>query len=120
MNRQCTHPGNPCILQDHFHKLGKVITQRKIKPKAITNVDEKGFVMGISPCTKEITRWGKKNPRGTDSGKRKFFTGLEAVSPDGFIFPSYLIGKGAKHIFDWYKHVKEEDKMARWGVSPQR
>jgi len=116
---QRTYAGNPCILQDHFRKLGKVITERKLKPKVITNVDEKGFVMGISPRTKVITRQGKKNPRVTHSGKRKFITRLEAVSADGFIFPPYLIGKGAKHIFDWYKNVKEEDKMAHWAVSPK-
>ena len=31
----------------------------------------------------------------------------------------YLIGKGSTHIFDWYKHVEEEDKNARWAVSPK-
>jgi hypothetical protein len=74
IDRQRTYAGNSRILQDHFRKLGKVITERKIKPKAITNVDEKGFVMGISPPTKVITRWGKKNPRVTQSSKRKFIT----------------------------------------------
>jgi len=106
-------------LQDHFGKVGKGITERKIKPKAITNVDEKGFVMGISPRTEVITRRGKKNPHVTQSGKCKRITGLEAVSADGCIFPPYLIGKGAKHMFDWYKNVTDEDKMARWSVSPK-
>ena len=34
---------------------------------------------------------------------------LEAVLADGFVFPSYLIGKESTYIFDWYKHVEEED-----------
>jgi len=119
IDRQRTYAGNPPILQDHFRKLGKVITERKIKPKAISNVDEKGFVMGISPCTKVITRRGKKNPRVTQSGNRELITGLEAVSADGFIFLHYFNGNGAKHIFDWYKNVTDEDKMARWAVTPK-
>jgi len=113
IDRQRTYTGNPHILQDHIRKLGKVITERKIKPQAITNVDEKGFVMGISPRTKVITRRGKKNPHLTQSGKREVITGLEAVSADGLIFPPYLIGKSARHICDWYKNVTDEDKMAR-------
>ena len=52
-------------------------------------------------------------------GKGDFITALEAVSTDGFLFPSYLIGKGNTHIFDWYKHVEAEDKKAQWAVSPK-
>ena len=44
---------------------------------------------------------------------------MEAASADGFVFPPYLILKGSVHIFDWYKHVEEEDKLARWAVSPK-
>jgi hypothetical protein len=55
---QRTYTGNSCILQDHLRKLGKDITERKIKPNAITNVDEKGVVMGILPHTKVVTRRG--------------------------------------------------------------
>jgi len=75
--------------------------------------------MGISQSTKVITRRGKMNPCVTQSGKREFITELEALSAHGFIFPPYLIGKGAKHNFDWYKNVTDEDKMARWAVSPK-
>jgi hypothetical protein len=67
IDRERTFAGNPRILQDYFCKLGKVITERKIKPQAITNVDEKGFVMGICAHTKVITRRGKKYPHVTHS-----------------------------------------------------
>ena len=75
--------------------------------------------MGVAPRTRVITRRGKKNPRVKQDGKREFITALEAVSADGFLFPSYLIGKGSTHIFDWYKHVEAEDREARWAVSPK-
>ena len=34
--------------QTHFRKLAKVIRDNEIKDTGITNVDEKGFVMGVS------------------------------------------------------------------------
>ena len=108
---------NPHIIQTHFRKLEKVIRDNDIKDNSITNVDEKGFVMGISPRTCCITKRGRKNPRVKQDGKREFITALEAVSADGFVFPSFLIAKGSKHRFDWYKNVHEEDKDARFAVS---
>ena len=118
IDRQREYASNPRI-NEHFRKLGKVIRSGRFTPREISNVDEKGFVMGISPRTRVITRRGKKNPRIKQDGKREFTTALEAVSADGFVFPPYLIGKGSTHIFDWYKHVKPEDKEARWAVSPK-
>ena len=38
-------------INTHFQKLGKILWEYKFKPQGITNVDEKGFVMGISPWT---------------------------------------------------------------------
>ena len=70
--------------------------------------------MVVAPETRVVTRWGKKNLRVKQDGKREFITALEAVSADGFPFPSYPIGKGGTHIFDWYKNV---DKEAYWAVS---
>ena len=75
--------------------------------------------MGVAPRTRVVTRRGKKNPRVKQDGKREFNTALEAVSADGFLFPSYLVGKGSTHIFDWYNHVEAEDREARWAVSPK-
>ena len=75
--------------------------------------------MGVVPRTRVLTHRGKKNPRVKQDGKRDFITALEAVSVDRFLFPSYLIGKGNTHIFNWYKHLEDEDKEARWAVSPK-
>jgi len=116
---QCAYASNPHAIQTHFHKLGKIMQAQQFSDKAITNVDETGFVLEISPRTKVVTRWGKNNPPIKQDGKREFITALEAVSADRFVFPPYLIGKGSVHIFDWYKNVGEEDYNARWAVSPK-
>jgi len=117
IDRQRAYASNPHTIQTHFQKLGKIMRTQWFSDKAITNVDEKGFVMGISPHIKVVTRRGKINPRIQQDGTRKFITALEAVSADGFVFPPYLIGKGSVHIFDWYKNVVEEDHNSRWAVS---
>ena len=41
-------------------------------PCTITNIDEKGFLMGLSPRTRVITRQGKKNPHVKQDEKRDF------------------------------------------------
>jgi len=113
------YASNPRTIQTHFQKLGKIMRAQRFSDKAITNVDEKGFVMGISPRTKVVTRRGKKNPQIKQDGKREFITALEAVSADGSVFPAYLRGNRSVHIFDWYKNVGEEDYNACRAVSPK-
>ena len=88
IDRQRAYAGNPHTIQTHFRKLEKVIRDNDIKDNGITNVDEKGFVMGISPRTRCVTKRGRKNPRVKQGGKREFITALEAVSAHGFVFPS--------------------------------
>ena len=117
IDRQRAYAVNPCIIQTHFGKLEKVIRDNDIKDNGITNVDEKGFIMGISPQTCCIIKQGRKNPCIKQDGKREFITALDAVLADGFVFPSFLIAKGVKHRFNWYKNVHEEDKDAQFAVS---
>ena len=62
INHQCTYVGNTHTIQTHFCKLGKVIRDNSIKDNGITNVNEKGFVMGISPRTRCVTKRGHKIP----------------------------------------------------------
>jgi hypothetical protein len=117
IDSQRAYASNPHTIKDHYRKLGRVIREEGIEAKDFTNVDEKGFVMGISPRTKVVTRKGRKNPRSKQDGKQEFITAPEAVSADGFVFPSFLIAKGAVQCFDWYKNVHADDKDAHFEVS---
>ena len=117
IDRQCAHAGNPYVINTHFIELGKIIRSGQFSPRTITNIDGKGFLVGLSPRTRVITRRGKKNPHVKQDGKRDSITALEAVSADGFVFPPYLISKGSIHVFSLYKHVTAENRDARWAVS---
>jgi len=52
---QRAYASNPRAIQTHFHKLGKIMRAQQFSDKAITNVDEMGFGLGISPRTKVVT-----------------------------------------------------------------
>jgi hypothetical protein len=120
IDRQRAYASNPRTVQDHFNKLGKVIRAHNIRPRGITNCDEKGIIMGYSSKTKVITRRGRKNPRVKQDGKREMITILEAVSADGYVFPTFMITKGATHRVGWYQNVeKETDRSTRFAVSPK-
>ena len=86
------------LINDYFKKLGKIMRNNWFIFRAITNVEEKDIVMQGSRLTGALTRRGKRKPRVKQHGKRKFITALEAVSADGFVFPSYLIGAGSSFI----------------------
>ena len=77
--------------------------------------------MGYSKRTKVITRRGLKNPRVTvkQDGSREFVTAMEAVSADGYVFPSFLIEKGKVHHIGWYMNLHEDDTEAFFAVSPK-
>jgi len=119
IDRQRSYASNPCIILEHFWKLGNIIRKHNIKPQAIANMDEKGFVMGYSKRTKVLTRRGRKNPRVKQDGNREFITAIEAVAADGYVFPSFLIEKGKKHHIGWYQNVNAEDEEAFFAVSPK-
>ena len=72
-DRQPAYASNPHIVDDHFTKLGKVLRTNRFTPEAITNVDEKGFIMGVAPRTR-VTCRGKKNPRVKQDGKRVHYS----------------------------------------------
>jgi len=82
-------------------------------------MDEKGFVVGYSKRTRALTRQGRKNPRVKQDGNREFITAVEAAAADGYVFPSFLIGKGKKHHIGWYQNVNAEDEEAFFAVSPK-
>jgi hypothetical protein len=46
IDHQRAYTNNPWLIIDHFWKLEAIIRQRGLKPCDITNVDEKGFVIG--------------------------------------------------------------------------
>jgi hypothetical protein len=109
MDRQRVYANDSKIIVDHFRKLGKIIKQEGIRPEAITNVDEKGIMLGISSKTKVLTRRGQKNPYVKQHGEREMITLVEAVTAHGYVYPTFLITKGKVHTYGSFGNVTPED-----------
>ncbi|KAF8533540.1 hypothetical protein BDD12DRAFT_676141, partial [Trichophaea hybrida] len=118
-DRQRAYTGNTQVFLHHFRRLRTFLNKKRMKLKAITNVDENVFVMVMFALTKLITQMGKKSPCVTQSGIREFIARFEALSANVNIFSPYLIGNGSKHIFDWFQDVTNEDRLVHWAVSLQ-
>ena len=56
IDRQRANASNPRIINNHFKKLGKIMRSNQFTLQAITNVNEKGFVMGLLPRTRVLTQ----------------------------------------------------------------
>lgn len=121
MDRQRVYANNPITISDHFRKLGKIIRSEGIKPRAITNVDEKGIMLGFSSKTKVITQRGKRNPHVKQHGEREMVTLVEAVTADGYIFPTFLITKGKVHTYGAFGNLTPDDakNQVRFAKSPK-
>ena len=60
IDHQRAYASNPHIINDQFTKLGKVLRTGRFTPRTIMNVDEKGFIIGVAPRTRVLTRRGKR------------------------------------------------------------
>jgi hypothetical protein len=119
MDRQRVFARNATTIADHFRKLGKIIQKERFRPHQISNVDEKGIILGYSSKSKVITRRGKKTPYVRQHGKRELVTLVKAVSADGYVFPTFLITKGTVHTYGQFGNIKEEDDEVHFGKSPK-
>ncbi|KAF8241425.1 DDE-domain-containing protein, partial [Wilcoxina mikolae CBS 423.85] len=107
IDRQHAFSCIPRIILDHFRKCSKLIRNIYTKSRAITNMNEKGFIMGYSKKTKVITRRGRKYQKVKQHGT------------DEYVLPSFLIEKGKKHYIGWYRNVLfpkwwTDDELALW------
>ena len=109
IDRQRVHANNPLSIKDHFRKLAALIRTHNIKPNAISNVDEKGFLLGQSSKAKVIGQRGKKNPHIKQHGSREMVTLIEAVTASGFVYPPFLITKGKVHMATFFRNLDKAE-----------
>jgi hypothetical protein len=63
LDRQRASAGNIHALKTYFAKLIRLIRTRKLQPEDIFNMDEKGFIIGMSSKAKVICRRGDGHQR---------------------------------------------------------
>ena len=93
--RALANSSRPII--DFFHKLKKVLKEYNSLPENIYNMDEKGFILGLSSRSKFLCKAGMYPPRVTQDGTRELITAIKTVPATQFILPPMVIYKGAAH-----------------------
>ena len=119
MDKQRVYANDYTTIKDYTKKLGKVLAEHDIKDHNISNVYEKSITLGYSAKIQIITQCSRKNPYVKQDGKREMVTLVEAVSANGFLFPTFLFTKGKVHTYGQFGNVKEDDKDVRFGKSPK-
>ena len=93
LDRQHALAGNPGPIIDYFCKLKKTLKQYNFLPENIYNMDEKGFILGMSSRAKVIYR-GRHPPRVMQDGTRKLISVIETICASTaaqFILPPMVI-----------------------------
>ena len=62
LNRQCALSSKPEPIQGHFRKLQTLVRKYKFLPHCIYDIDDKGFLLGLSNRAKVIIRRGRWQP----------------------------------------------------------
>ena len=121
LDRQRALAGSPEPITDYFHKLKKALKEYDFLPENIYNMDEKGFMLGMSSRSKFVCKVGRRPPRVTQDGTRELIIVIEAVSTAQYILPPMVIYKGAAHYRGWYTEPGEEesDADAKFAYSPK-
>jgi hypothetical protein len=96
----------------YFDLLIEKISQYSIEPRNTYNMDEKGFLIGVTGRSKRIfsrRMWEKKEVRASlQDGSRKWITLLACICADGSILPPGLIYQAAKGAIQssWVEDIK--------------
>ena len=111
LDRQRALAGNTGPIIDYSRKLKKALKQYNFLPENIYNMDEKGFILGMSSRAKVISRAGRRPPRVMQDGTRELITVIETICASTaaqFILPTMVIYKGAAHYRGLYTELGEE------------
>ena len=121
LDRQRALAGSPGPIIDYFRKLKKVQKEYNFLPENTYNMDEKGFILGVSSRSKFVCKAGRRPPRVTQDGTCELITVIEAVSAAQFVLPPMVIYKGAGHYRGWYTELEESegDGDAKFAYSPK-
>jgi len=119
LERQGAYANDPALLQDYFAKLGRLIRQHGLRSSQIFNMDEKGFVMGLSAKAKVICRCGRRNPQVTHNGKPELVTVIETISACGNLLAPLIINKSAGHYLGWYQNLTDKERDYQFTYFPK-
>ena len=92
-DKQRSLASNSKLIKPYFTKLESLLCKYKFKPHNMYNMDEKGFLLGVSHRAKVIVRRGWQNAEETTDGSRDWITAVETCSTTAML-SQMIIYKG--------------------------
>jgi hypothetical protein len=108
----------------YFKLLSETMAQYGVEPRHTYNMDEKGFLIGITGRSKRVfsrRMWEKKEVRAAlQDGSREWITLLACVCADGSALPPSLIYQAAGKAVQssWVEDVEAESHSVHVASSP--
>jgi hypothetical protein len=96
-DRQRAFASNPGPIKQYFQKLHSIWKEFNIQDVHVYNMDEKGFVLGLSNRAKVIVRVGRRPPHTIQDSNWELIMVVETVSEQLNILPPIVIFKGTGH-----------------------
>ena len=89
------------IIREYFQTFKDTLSEYRIKPHKIHNMDDKGFLIGLIQRSRRVIVPATEKTALRQPGNRETITVIEAVGVFGDI-PRVITMKGEKHMYGWY------------------
>jgi hypothetical protein len=99
------------LWDDYFAKLEKAIKKRKIKPKNIWDMDEKGFRLSCGKRMRRVVaRFQKREAGSKEARQRESLTVIECINTEGkYVEPTVIYEGTAGPLCGWFREEREHD-----------
>jgi hypothetical protein len=89
--------------------LSELRSRFHITPQNTWNIDEKGFLLGVTSREKVICMSKRRSPRVILEGGREWITLLETISASGQTLPPFVVYKGEAQYMGWHNYVERDE-----------
>lgn len=92
---------NQTVVNEFFDMLADLITEYRILPENIYNMDEKGIQLGIGAKITAMIDRDQKAVYSIEDGNRELVTVIEAICADGSVLHPSVIFQGQRRNLEW-------------------
>ena len=101
---------NPEIIESWFRLVRNTVAKYGIHENDIYNMDEVGFLMGLTAVAKVVTASERRHrPNAIQPGNREWVTAIQGINAQGWVIPPFIIFSGQYHLSAWYSNEIPKD-----------
>ena len=106
IDQQRAFTNNPSLIYHWFQLFSETKARYNIADEDVWNIDEKGYMMGVSAGAKVVLHRSIKEAFTSMPGNREWVTCIEAVRINGEVIPPYIIFKGKQTLSEWWEEIQ--------------